>query len=190
MRKMVLLAVMLALAALMMAAAPAIADDRNKKFDHDDDFFRFVVVDDDFDDDDFRFVNVDDDFDDFFDDGEQEAESGDVDQSFVVTGGGDNSNQCVGIQGTANTGNVQNAFGVAPFDDFVFDDFDEDGFDDFVFDDFVFHDFDGDGFDDFEIEDSGAEIDVSGTNTTTCDQQVNQAASAAAPTYSYPYYRW
>ena len=40
--------------------------------------------------------------------GEQETESGDVDQSFEVTSTGDNSNQCAGIQGVANTGNAQN----------------------------------------------------------------------------------
>jgi hypothetical protein len=32
--------------------------------------------------------------------------------------------------------------------------------------------------DDFEFEDSGATIEVSPENSTTCDQQVNQAASA------------
>jgi uncharacterized protein YpmS len=35
--------------------------------------------------------------------GEQESESGDVDQSFTVTSEGDNSNQCANIQGVANT---------------------------------------------------------------------------------------
>ena len=39
---------------------------------------------------------------------EQESESGNVDQSFEISGGGDNSNQCVGVQGIANTGNDQN----------------------------------------------------------------------------------
>src|SRR5829696_1429509 len=38
---------------------------------------------------------------------DQQAESGDVDQSFLVTGGGANSNQCAGVQGVANTGNAQ-----------------------------------------------------------------------------------
>ena len=37
---------------------------------------------------------------------EQETESGNVDQSFTVTSEGDNSNQCAGIQGVANTGNA------------------------------------------------------------------------------------
>jgi hypothetical protein len=33
--------------------------------------------------------------------------------------------------------------------------------------------------DDFEFEEVGSSIDVSPTNTTECDQQVNQAASAS-----------
>ena len=36
----------------------------------------------------------------------------------------------------------------------------------------------GSDADDFEFEDVGSNIDVSPTNTTSCDQQVNQAASA------------
>src|SRR5918998_1664584 len=43
---------------------------------------------------------------------EQQAESGDVDQSFDVSNTGDNSNQCAGIQGVANTGNAQNQISV------------------------------------------------------------------------------
>ncbi len=82
---------------------------------------------------------------------EQEAESGDIDQSFTVTGGGDNSNQCAGIQGVANTGNAQNQLGLTQF---------------------------GSEADDFSFEDSGSSINVSPSNTTTCDQQVNQSASA------------
>jgi hypothetical protein len=43
---------------------------------------------------------------------EQEAESGDVEQSLEVDNTGDNSNQCVAVLQAANTGNVQNAQGV------------------------------------------------------------------------------
>src|SRR5215210_9468794 len=82
---------------------------------------------------------------------EQEADSGDIDQSFDVTGGGDNSNQTVGLQGVANTGNAQNQIGITQI---------------------------GSEADDFDFEDSGASIEVSPTNTTTSDQEVNQAASA------------
>jgi hypothetical protein len=84
---------------------------------------------------------------------EQEAESGDVDQSFEVTGGGDNSNQCVGIQGVANTGNAQNVLDVVQY---------------------------GSTADDFEFEEVDSSIDVSPTSETACDQQVNQAAAASS----------
>ncbi len=80
---------------------------------------------------------------------EQEAESGDVSQSFTVTGGGDNSNQCVGIQGTANTGNAQNQTSLIQY---------------------------GSEADDFEFDEVGSDISVSFENSTSCDQQVNQAA--------------
>src|ERR671914_432102 len=83
---------------------------------------------------------------------EQEAESGDLDQTFEVTGSGDNSSQCVGIQGVGNTGNAQNVTDVIQY---------------------------GSTADDFEFEEVGSTIDVSPTSTTTCDQQVNQAATAA-----------
>jgi hypothetical protein len=36
----------------------------------------------------------------------------------------------------------------------------------------------GSDADDFEFDEVGSNIDVSPTNTTTCDQQVNQAATA------------
>jgi hypothetical protein len=96
------------------------------------------------------------DFDDFdFDnDFDQEADSGDIDQDFDVSNTGDNSNQTAGIQGVANTGNAQNQIGV----------FDA-----------------GNGFDDdggFEFDDVGSSIEVSPTNVTSSDQEVNQAASA------------
>jgi hypothetical protein len=83
---------------------------------------------------------------------EQEAESGEVDQSFEVTGGGDNSNQCAGIQGVANTGNAQNVIDLIQYDSDA---------------------------DDFEFDEVGSSIDVSPTNTTECTSEVNQAASAS-----------
>ena len=83
---------------------------------------------------------------------EQEGESGDLDQTFEVTGEGDNSSQCVGIQGVGNTGNAQNVIDVIQY---------------------------GSTADDFEFEEVDSSIDVSPTSTTTCDQQVNQAASAS-----------
>jgi hypothetical protein len=77
---------------------------------------------------------------------EQEAESGDIDQSFDVSQTGDNSNQTVGIQGVANTGNAQNQIGVV--DAGGFGDFDGNNDDErfFFVDDFCdFGDSDGDG---------------------------------------------
>jgi hypothetical protein len=82
---------------------------------------------------------------------DQEAESGYVNQSFDVSNTGDNSNQCAGIQGVANTGNAQNQTGVVQY---------------------------GSESGDFEFDEVGSTIEVSPANTTTCDQQVNQAASA------------
>ncbi len=86
-------------------------------------------------------------------DGEQEADSGDVDQSFDVTGGGDNSNQCASIQGVGNTGNSQNQLDLIQYASTA---------------------------DDFEFDEVGSDLTVSPANTTSCDQQVNQAASAAS----------
>ena len=82
---------------------------------------------------------------------DQQAESGDVSQSFNVSNTGDNSNQCAGIQGVANTSNAQNQIGVLQY---------------------------GSEADEFSFEDSGSSINVSPTNLTSCDQQVNQAATA------------
>jgi hypothetical protein len=99
---------------------------------------------------------------------EQEAESGDVDQSFKVSNDGNNSNQSAGIQGVTNTGNAQSALNVNDFND-----------EDFFFDDdfgFFFDDF-GDG--DFEFEDVGAEIEVSPESSFSSDQSINQSATAS-----------
>jgi hypothetical protein len=115
-------------------------------------------------DDDFFFVDCDDfDFDGFCDDGfffdgdgfgdfEQEAESGDVDQSFDVSGTGDNSNQSANIQGVANTGNALNQIGITQF---------------------------GSDADDFEFDDVGSDIDVSPENSFESNQRVNQSAAAS-----------
>jgi hypothetical protein len=83
---------------------------------------------------------------------EQESESGQVDQSFEVAGSGDNSNQCAGIQGVANTGNAQNQIDLIQY---------------------------GSEADDFEFDEVASTLTVSPGNSTTCDQQVNQAASAS-----------
>src|ERR671912_2838015 len=73
---------------------------------------------------------------------EQEGESGELDQSFEVSGSGDNSTQCVGIQGVGNTGNPQNITDLIQY---------------------------GSEAGDFEFEEVGSTIDVSPASTTTCD---------------------
>ena len=173
----VLIALVVMAAMVGALAAPALANHRGF-FDNDEDCFEvdgFLICDEDrdfFDDEEEDCFEVDgflicdedrdffggDRFDldgfggDFAQETEQDAESGDVDQDFSVTGTGDNSNQCVSTQGVANTGNTQT---VGSFDLL------------------------GGDFDDFDIDDSGADIDVGGTNTTDCTSEVNQAASAS-----------
>ena len=83
---------------------------------------------------------------------EQEGESGELNQDFSVTGSGDNSTQCVGIQGVGNTGNAQNVTDILQY---------------------------GSTADEFEFEEVGSTITVSPTNSTECTSEVNQAASAS-----------
>ena len=125
MRKTMLLAAMLSLTVLMFAASPAMALDRDDRNNNPRSVSHEV---------------------------EQEADSGDVDQSFEVSGTGDNSNQTVGTQGVANTGNAQNATGIIQV---------------------------GGDADDFEFDDVGSSIEVSPSSTTDSDQRVNQSASAS-----------
>src|ERR671920_572263 len=193
MRKMVMLAAMMALAALMLAAAPALAVEDNDRRDNNNnensDFGDFVdefcedkngdfvcdfdefcedldgnlVCDldefcEDFDGDFLCDKDEDNNLDGFgdleelFQTSEQEAESGEVDQSFDVSGSGANSNQCVGAQGAANTGNAQNSINILNL---------------------------GGEIDDLELDEIESSLTVEPTNTTTCDQEVNQAATAS-----------
>src|SRR5215203_2948132 len=201
-RAKLILGVSAVMMAMMVAlAAPAMADDNDREDfefvffgDNDDDFCDFFDCNDNNDDffcDDFFFDNCRFDrfgFNDGFGDFEQDADSGDIDQSVDVTGGGDNSNQTVGLQGVANTGNAQDQIGVTEFgQDGDFNNFDHNrNFfhnDDFFCDFFLFFDCNNNRFDrnggDFEFEDSGSSIEVSPENSTTSDQEVNQAASAS-----------
>ena len=153
MKKTMLLAAMLALTVLVVGAPTAIADDDLRDDRFEDCFFLdgVLICDEDFDRDFFDGERFD--FDGELDqDVEQEAESGDIDQSFTVTSEGDNSNQCAGIQGVANTGNAQNVIDLTQVD--------------------------GEA-DDFEFDEVDSSIEVSPESSTTCDQQVNQAASAS-----------
>ena len=82
---------------------------------------------------------------------EQEADSGDATQNFNVTGGGDNSSACQGVQGIDNTGNATNNTAVLQY---------------------------ANTDTEFEQDDSG-NFAISPSSTTTCKTQVNQAASAS-----------
>jgi hypothetical protein len=115
MKKMMLLASVVALAALMLAAASAFADDNhngrdfcdhhdcgnnNDEFNvNDRDVFRNLA---------FGNVAIEAPID-ISQETDQDSNSGDVSQPISVTGGGDNSIQTVGLQPTANTGSSQNA---------------------------------------------------------------------------------
>jgi hypothetical protein len=169
--KLVLAAAAVMVAMLVAFAAPAMAKDRHgDRHDNDNHQNSFNVVRND-DVNVFRDFDNDDDFCDFFDcdfdrfdngfgngfgDFEQEADSGDVAQTFQVINTGENANQCVGITGNANTGNAQNQIGLGQFFSTA---------------------------DDFDFDDTGADLTVTGTSTTTCDQQVNQAAAAGGWTW-------
>ncbi len=130
------LMVVAALAMLALAVAPALAQRGDNDRDRNDRNNRFF----------------DRDGGEISQESEQDADSGDVDQSFEVSQTGDNSNQCVGIQGVANTGNAQNQTSLIQY---------------------------GSDADDFEFDEVGSNIEVSPENSTECDQQVNQAASAS-----------
>ena len=88
--------------------------------------------------------------------GEQETESGDVDQSFEVTSEGDNSSQCANVQGVGQTGNSQNQLDLLQYVSEA---------------------------DDFEFEEVGSTLTVNPNEDVdevySCTTQVNQAASAS-----------
>ena len=85
-------------------------------------------------------------------DTEQDAESGEVEQSFEGSSSGDNSNQCLAPSFVTNTGNAQNAIDIIE---------------------------DSSTAGDFEFDEVSSDITIEGTNETTCGQQVNQSASAS-----------
>jgi hypothetical protein len=107
-------------------------------------------------------------------DSELEAESGEVDQTFEVTGSGDNSNQCAGVQGVSNTAPQQGGINILQYDSEA--------------DEFEFEDVGGAHLnilqvdseaDKFEFDGVGGPLTVDGTNETSCEQQANQAGSAS-----------
>lgn len=118
------------------------------------------------------------------DDGsDQFSASGDVNQSFDVSGGGDNSNTCNGVQGVANTGSVQNQANLDLTDDVglnedLLDALDDNDLSDNEFDDLVdLLDDQSDSHGDFDFSQDGS-IDVSPVNITDCNQSVDQTATA------------
>jgi hypothetical protein len=68
---------------------------------------------------------------------------------FSVTEPGDNASQCLNISPVANSGNAQNQIGGQP------------------------------GGGNVEFNDVNSRLDVSGGSTVTCDQPINQAATAS-----------
>jgi hypothetical protein len=82
---------------------------------------------------------------------EQDVESGDSSQTINVAGGGDNSNSCQNVQGISNTGNAVTNTGVLQY---------------------------ASPDSQVEVDDSG-NFTISPSSSTTCDQKVNQAASAS-----------
>ncbi len=86
---------------------------------------------------------------------DQEGESGEVDQSFTVTGSGDSANQCAALLGGAQSGNSQNQIDVVE---------------------------DTSTADDFEFDETGSDVTLSPELAEECEQVINQAAaSATAP---------
>jgi hypothetical protein len=84
---------------------------------------------------------------------DQEADSGDVDQSFEITGGGSNGNSCVGVEANVNTGNLQDTIGLLQYES---------------------------DLEEFEQDEVGSDLTVGSEegSTTECTQEVNQAAAA------------
>ncbi len=86
---------------------------------------------------------------------DQDTDSGDVDQTFTVTGGGSNGSSCAPLLGTSQTGNLQDATGTTSFDSDTKE---------------------------FEQDEVGSDLSVSGGESSTeCTQEVNQAAAAGSP---------
>jgi hypothetical protein len=84
-------------------------------------------------------------------DNEQDTQSGATSQGIIIEGPGDNANQCIGLQPITNTGNATNQTGILQY---------------------------ANKGSDVGVDDAG-NLTISPSQTTTCDQKVNQAASAS-----------
>ncbi len=82
---------------------------------------------------------------------DQDTDSGDVDQEFTVTGEGSNGSQCAGVSGVTNTGELQSVTGSIQY---------------------------ASDTEEFEQEEIESVLTVGGSSSTTCTQEVNQAAAA------------
>ena len=176
MRKLMVLAAMLAMT--MLVAAPALAqssfDFDNNDFDRGDFFDLFDDDNNDFDNNDFD--NNDDFFNTpFFDNGfEQETdETGDVDLSSEIVNTGNNSNQCAAPLQFGNTGNNQNAQGFVTLGSSSDNGFNNDRNNDFF-------DFNNDfnaNVDDVDFE--GSSFEFNPEQNVSCNQSVEQSAAAS-----------
>ena len=102
------------------------------------------------------------------------TESGDVGQTFEVTGSGENSDQCAGVQGATNTAPQQGGIDVLQYGSRA--------------EDFEFEDVGGSDLNilqadseagNFEFDGGGGPLTVGGANETACDQKANQSGSAS-----------
>ncbi len=82
---------------------------------------------------------------------DQDSDSGEVDQGFTVTGEGSNGNQCASVEGVTNTGNLQSETSFIQYASTI---------------------------EELEQEEIGSDLTITGTGSTTCTQEVNQAAAA------------
>jgi hypothetical protein len=102
------------------------------------------------------------------------TESGDVGQTFDVTGSGENSDQCAGVQGATNTAPLEGGIDllqhVSEAEDFVFEDVGGS--------DLNILQADAEAGN-FEFDGGGGPLTVGGANETACDQQANQGGSAS-----------
>jgi hypothetical protein len=83
---------------------------------------------------------------------EQDTDSGDVDQSFTVTGGGSAANQCAAILAAAQSGNLQNTDGSIQSDSDI---------------------------EEAEQEEIGSDLTLSPELAEECEQTINQASAAS-----------
>lgn len=102
------------------------------------------------------------------------TESGDVGQTFDVTGSGENSDQCAGVQGATNTapleGGIDLLQNLSEAEDFVFEDV---GGSDL---NILQSDAEAGNF---EFDGGGGPLTVGGVNEAACDQKANQSGSAS-----------